>query len=253
MRRNSSVRTFLSEDDLALGAAQEFTRLVNTSIETRGICRVVLSGGETPRRLYRHLANDPYARSLDWRRVHVFFGDERVVPPTDPQSNYGMAHQEFLSHVEIPDRNIHRIFGELNPDEAARRYQQEIEQAFDHRDARFDLVLLGLGEDGHTASLFPGTSAILEEHLLACPVYIPRLEGWRVTLTFRTINNALRVVFLVAGGKKASILKRILATQQPESDLSAAMVSPRDGTILWMVDSAAAGQTKDLPAPSSKH
>jgi 6-phosphogluconolactonase len=247
MTHNLSIRTFLSRDHLALGAAQEFVRLVNLAIETRGVCRVALSGGDTPRRLYSRLAKAPFAHALDWTKVHVFFGDERAVPPSDHQSNYGMVYHELLSHIDIPEGNIHRVLGELSPEEAARRYQQELEHEFEHQDVRFDIVLLGLGEDGHTASLFPRTKSVLEDISLVCSVYVPQMESWRITLTFRTINNAARVLFLVAGEKKASILERVLTAQQPERDLPATMVLPKEGTMMWMVDNDAAANVKGRP------
>ena len=240
-----SVRTFLSNDHLSLGAAQEFVRIVNSAIEAREICTVALSGGETPRSMYSRLAKAPFAHSVDWSKVHLFFGDERTVPPTDRQSNFGMVDHELLSHLDIPEGNIHRIQGELDPDEAAHRYQQELEEEFGHQEVRFDLVLLGLGEDGHTASLFPQTKSLDEEQSLVCSVYVPRLESWRISLTFRTLNNARRVLFLVAGGKKASILARVLETKEATKELPATLVMPKEGTLLWMVDQDAAMSLSD--------
>jgi 6-phosphogluconolactonase len=242
-----TIRTFLSEDHLALGAVQEVVRLVNSAIETRGICRIALSGGETPRRLYGRLAKAPFAAALDWNKVHVFFGDERAVPPSDPQSNFGMVDHELLSHIDIPGMNIHRIHGELSPEEAARRYQMELEDEFEHQEVRFDLVLLGLGEDGHTASLFPKTRSVLEELSLVCSVYVPLFESWRITLTFRAINDARRVLFLVAGGKKAAVLDRVLSAPEPIMDLPATMVLPKEGTLMWMIDGEAAMKVKERP------
>jgi 6-phosphogluconolactonase len=244
-----TIRSFLSLDHLSLGAAQEFVRVVNSAIESRGVCYVALSGGETPRSLYSRLANEPFAHAVDWTKVHLFFGDERAVPPTDPQSNFGTVDREFLSHIDIPERNVHRILGEVSPDEAAHRYQQELEDVFGHKEVRFDLILLGLGEDGHTASLFPRTKSIDEEQSLVCSAYVPQLESWRISLTFRTINNARRVLFLVSGAKKASILEKVLNTKVATKDLPATLVMPKEGTLLWMVDKEAAANLKNHLGP----
>jgi 6-phosphogluconolactonase len=244
MMYHPTIRTFLSSDHLSLGAAQEFVRLVNMAIESRGVCYVALAGGETPRRMYRRLARAPFTHSVDWSRVHVFFGDERAVPPTNHQSNFGMADQELLSHIDIPQSNVHRILGELSPKVAARRYQRQLEETFGPQEVRFDLILLGLGEDGHTASLFPRTTSMDEEESLVCSVYVPQLESWRISLTFRTINNGRRILFLVAGGKKASILDRIFNAKQATKEIPATLVMPKEGTLLWMVDNDAAANIK---------
>jgi 6-phosphogluconolactonase len=249
MTSHPTIQTFLSLDHLSLGAAQEFVRVVNSAIETRGVCFVALSGGETPLSLYSRLANEPFAHSVDWTTVHLFFGDERAVPPTDPHSNFGMVDRELLSHIDIPERNVHRILGEVTPDEAAHRYQQELEDVFGHSEARFDLILLGLGEDGHTASLFPRSKSVDEDQSLVCSSFVPQVEGWRVSLTFRTINNARRVLFLVSGAKKASILDKVLNTKMATKDLPATLVMPKEGTLLWMVDKDAAADLKNRLGP----
>ena len=239
-----SIRTFLSNDHLSLGAAQEFVRIVSSAIESRGLCYVALSGGETPLGTYRRLGKAPFAHAVNWRKVHLFFGDERTVPPTDCRSNFGNVDLELLSHIDIPYGNVHRIVGEINPEEAARRYERELEVTFGQQGVRFDLVLLGLGEDAHTASLFPRTKSVDDEQSLVCSVYVPQLESWRISLTLRTINNARRVIFLVAGSKKASILERVLKAQQPPKELPATLVMPKEGTLLWMVDQDAAVNIK---------
>ena len=244
MTPHPTIRTFLSADHLSLGAAQEFVRIVNSTIETRGTCSVALSGGETPRRMYSRLAKAPFAHAVDWSKVHLFFGDERTVPPTDHNSNFGMIDLEFLAHIDIPYGNVHRMVGEIDPEEAARHYERELEKAFGQKEVRLDLVLLGLGEDGHTASLFPKTKSIDDGQSLVCAVYVPQLESWRISLTFRTLNNARWVLFLVAGSKKASILERVLSAQQPTKDLPATLVMPKEGTLLWMVDHDAAMNIK---------
>ena len=244
------IQTFLSSDHLSLSAAQEFIDIVNSAIETRGVCFVALSGGETPRRMYSRLARAPFAHSVDWSKVHLFFGDERTVPPTDHQSNYSMVDHELLSHIDIPEPNVHRILGEISPEEAARRYERELQEAFGQKEARFDLILLGLGVDGHIASLFPGTRALVEEQHSVCSNYIPQLESWRVSLTFPVINAARQIVFLVSGIAKAAILRGVLGAKSPSRDLPATMVLPKEGTLQWMIDADAASQIKGLPGVS---
>jgi 6-phosphogluconolactonase len=244
MMPHSSIRTFLSGDHLSLGAAQEFVHIVNSAIESRGACSVALSGGETPRRMYKRLAKAPFAHAVDWSKVHLFFGDERTVPPTDHDSNFGMVDFELLSHIDIPYGNVHRMVGEINPEEAARRYELELEGEFGEREVRLDLVLLGLGEDAHVASLFPRTKAFEDSQSLVCSVYVPQLESWRISLTLRAINNARRILFLVAGSKKASILERVLNALEPTKELPATLVLPKEGTLLWMVDQDAAVNIK---------
>lgn len=225
--------------------------MVNLAIETRGICYVALSGGETPRSMYGRLGRAPFMHSVDWSKVHLFFGDERAVPPTDQQSNFGMIDHEFISRIEIPATHVHRILGEISPEEAALDYERELEEAFGGQEVRFDLVLLGLGEDGHTASLFPAALSAEREEGMVCPVYVPLLDSWRVSLTLRVINNARRILFLVSGANKSSTLKRVLEAQEPTAELPATFVLPKEGTLLWMVDNDAAAEIKGQPGLES--
>ena len=240
MMPSASIRVFKSRDLLELKAAEEIIRIIGIAIKDRGTCSVALSGGETPRHIYARLATEPSAKSLNWSNVHLFFGDERSVPPTDPLSNFGMVERELISHIDIPASNIHRIMGEIRPDDAARQYTADLKTAFAREDVRFDLFLLGLGEDGHTASIFPRTSSVEELHDLVCSTYVPQLETWRVSLTLRTINHARCVLFLVSGAKKARVLGRVLNAERPIKDLPATMVGPNNGTLQWMVDADAA-------------
>jgi 6-phosphogluconolactonase len=167
--------------------------------------------------------------------VHVFWGDERCVPPDHPDSNYGMASRALLEPVEIPSENVHRILGELPPAEAAVAYRTELLEVLGE-EGRFDLILLGLGTDGHTASLFANTTAIEERERGVVAVYVRELTSWRVTLTLPVINAARQVVFLVSGAAKAPVLARVRAGEA----LPAGMVQPEDGRLTWLVDRQAA-------------
>lgn len=242
---SASIRVFPSRDLLELNAAKEIVRIIGAAIRDRGTCSIALSGGETPRRIYARLARAPFANSLDWSKIHLFCGDERAVPPTDPKSNYGMVNRDLISHIDIPLSNIHRIQGELDPEDAARKYEEDLKAAFVAGDVRFDLVLLGLGEDGHTASIFPRTRSVEESRDLVCSTYVPQLESWRISLTLHTINHARHTLFLVSGAKKAAIVDRVLSIDSPSKDLPATMVAPYTGTLQWMMDTEAATDFMD--------
>jgi len=200
---------------------------------------VALSGGSTPRATYTLLASDEFAARVDWPRVHVLWGDERCVPPDHPESNYRMARETLLDKIPIPAENVYRIRGELPPDQAATAYQAELE-AILGTIGRFDLILLGMGEDGHTASLFPGTAAIHEQTRWVVAHYVDKLSAWRVTLTPVVINAAARVTFLVSGAGKAERLREVLDGPHQPDVLPAQIVRPTGGRLLWLADAAAA-------------
>lgn len=222
---------------LAHRAADRFVSFASTAIAERGRFTVALAGGSTPEPVYALLAERPRAQKIDWARVEVFWGDERCVPPDHPDSNYRTARQALLDSVPIPEKNVHRIQGELPPEEAAAAYRLELQ---DHlgADGRFDLVLLGMGPDGHTASLFPGTGAIREQEHSVVAVYVEKFDAWRVTLTLPVINAARHVVFLVSGEEKAHALARVYA----RDPLPAAVVKPASGRLSWLVDRDAAAR-----------
>ncbi len=233
---------------LAQSAAAEFTRLAQSAIEHRGRFSVALAGGSTPEKLYRLLASPPFAGQIDWARVEVYWSDERCVPPDDPQSNYRMARLALLEQVPLPPENIHRLQGELDPRLAAFQYEEWLRSAFatpaatgaESPVASFDLILLGMGEDGHTASLFPHQNAVHEDWRWVVAEQIQKLDTWRLTFTPPLINAAANVIFLVAGEHKAESLKQVLqGPYQPEL-LPAQVVKPTNGRLLWLVDAAAA-------------
>lgn len=227
---------------LAEAGALEFARAAKDAFEDRGIFHAVLAGGSTPRALYARLTRPPFRGSIRWDRVRFFFGDERCVPPDHERSNYRMAREALFDPLGIPAARVFRMKGEADPARAARDYEAAIRRRFAGHRARFDFVLLGLGEDGHTASLFPETAALAERRSLVAANEVPKLSEWRLTLTFRALNAARRVVFLVSGPEKATAAAKILKKQRGYRDLPAAGVAPRRGTLLWLLDEAAASK-----------
>jgi 6-phosphogluconolactonase len=234
-----SVNIYESSEELAEAAAQEFAARAGEAIDQRGRFAVVLAGGSTPKATYEILARD-YADRIDWSNVHFFFGDERSVPPDHEDSNYRMAREALLDHV--PAGSVHRMQGELPPDEAAEAYEQELRDFFGSEELpRFDLILLGTGGDGHTASLFPETAA-LEVHdrwVVANPAL--KLETTRITLTVPVINAARAVYFLVAGEGKAGPVAEILEGTPDPRQYPATLIQPQGGPK-WMLDRPAASE-----------
>ena len=236
----SRVLVFDSQRELETAVAGEFLRIVNAALGSRPLCHVALSGGGTPRGVYRLLGKGPENTEIDWTRVHLYFGDERMVPPTDEESNYRMVYAELISRIPIPAENVHRIRGEMPAPEAAASYAKELSAIFTGKDNTFDLVLLGVGEDGHTASLFPGTDAVNETNEPVTAVYVPSHGAWRTTLTLPIINRSRDVRFIVAGSGKAEIIRRLLSADAPTGDLPASLIRPETGTLRWMLDREAA-------------
>ena len=231
-----SVKVFDTPEDLAAAAAGAFTEKAAEAIARRGRFAVALAGGSTPKSTYEVLARD-YASAVDWPRVHVFFGDERTVPPDHEDSNYRTAREALLDHV--PVGSVHPMRGELPPEEAAALYERELRAFFGEEPPVFDLIMLGIGGDGHTASLFPETSAleVTDRTVVANPVL--KLGTTRITLTAPVLKAAREVFFLVAGEGKAEALKEILRGDADPREYPAKLVQPPGGPT-WMVDRAAA-------------
>ncbi|MGC1375954.1 MAG: 6-phosphogluconolactonase [Anaerolineales bacterium] len=239
------IEIFPNAAALAQHAAGQFTALAEFAIRKRGRFAVALSGGSTPKPMNALLAAPPFATRIDWSKVYVFWSDERCVAPQDAESNYGNAREALLIHVPIPPENIQRVFGELAPEHAAQKYEDKLREFFAGKAPRFDLVLLGLGEDGHTASLFPGAPAVRENSRWALAVKhstppLPLVD--RVTLTPPVINAAANVTFLVTGAAKAERLRQVLRDQYNPDRLPAQVVRPKDGKLFWFLDEAAAGK-----------
>jgi 6-phosphogluconolactonase len=228
---------------LAEAAARAIVEVATDAVNAHGRFTVALAGGSTPRATYERLARPPLVDRVPWDRTWVFFGDERGVPPDHPDSNYRMAHQALLARVPIPPAQVARIHGEAeDPEGAAQDYARRIGQVFECRRGelpRFDLILLGMGVDGHTGSLFPGSPVLKEVFRPVAAVHATAASiPQRVTITFPVINAAAHVMFLVAGAEKAKGLKAVLT--EPASALPAAMVQPANGRLVWLLDRAAA-------------
>ncbi len=227
------------------GAAEVLDGLAAADREGRPF-RIALSGGRTPRGVYEALAAGGDG-AIPWRRAEIFFGDERHVPPDHPDSNYRMAREALLSRVPVPESQVHRVPSELpDAEQAAAEYERTIRGAFrlPSPDAlpRFDLVLLGLGADGHTASLFPGSPALEERRRLVAAPYVESMRTCRITLTLPVLNAAARVLFLVSGADKAATLRAVLDDRDPSPRLPAQLVKPTDGSLAWLVDHEAAAR-----------
>jgi len=236
------IRVYADYEAVSRAAAELFLRQANEAIKDRGRFSVALSGGHTPQRAYELLAGPPFNRLVDWGRVHVFWGDERCVPPDDPRSNARMAREKLLDHVPVPPGQVHPIACANSAKDGAQSYESLLQSFFDGGPKRFDLVFLGLGTDGHTASLFPGTPAVLEKDRWVTEVYSEKDEIYRVTLTAPILNQALVLAFIASGASKAEVLREVL-TQRPESErFPARLIEPdcHGGKLYWLVDRNAA-------------
>ena len=225
------------------GSADFIVRSAAAAIAERGLFTIALSGGGTPRQIYARLATADYRGRIAWGKVHIFFGDERCVPPDDARSNYRMAREAWFDHAPIPAENIHRIRGEDAPALEASRYEHDIAGLC--RSARFpafDLILLGLGDDGHAASLFPGTAAVRETTRGVVAHYVAVTTTWRVTFTAPLINAARHVAFLAAGAGKAQMLWNVMAGPFQPDVWPAQLIQPAGGELHWLVDAAAAAK-----------
>jgi 6-phosphogluconolactonase len=239
----AEVEICADDDALMTAAAETVVRSAAEAIEEAGQSTIALSGGTTPKRLYQLLATPGYASRIDWLRVHVFFGDERCVPPNDPASNYRMAREALLDRVPLPPTNVHRMRGEADPAVGAADYERELRTVLGAR-SRLDLVLLGMGDNGHTASLFPGLTAVREHERWVVAEYVAEVGMWRLTLTPATINAAAEVVFLVSGAGKADMLARVVDGPRQPDQLPAQVVAPTNGQLRWLVDAAAAAKLR---------
>ena len=233
-----SVAIYPDKPQLAEAAADRFIEAVENAVGERGRCFIALAGGSTPRDLYSRLAARGGELGRGWENVHLLWGDERAVPPESADSNYRMAKEALLDHLPIPAANLHRIRGESDPGKAAAEYSETIQGLANP--LRFDLTLLGLGGDGHTASLFAGTPVLDERQEEVAAVFVDELKAWRITLTLPILNRSRQVVFLVAGASKADMVRRIHSLQSPSKAYPASLVQPGSGSLLWMLDEEAA-------------
>ena len=237
------IRVFPDPAGVAQAAAEIVASSAEQAIAARDSFSIALAGGSTPKLLYQILAAEPYRSRIEWPRVEVFFGDERCVPPDHKDSNYRTAKEALLSKVPIPGDNVYRMHGEdPDPEQAAKEYGLMLKEKFG--DGGLDLALLGMGADGHTASLFPGTPAIRERKHRVVAQFVENSttgQSWRITMTAPFLNRSGQVLFLVTGAEKAGTVSRVLEGPPEPENLPSQLISPVDGTLIWLLDAGAAG------------
>lgn len=241
------IKYYVEPDAAALAgrAAQYFTEMAGEAVADRGRARIAISGGSTPKAVFELLADptQPWLSRMPWNSLDLYWVDERCVPPGHQDSNYRMTREALLDQVPLRTKQIHRIKGELEPEVAADRYESELRDSFRLKGAqtpRFDLIALGMGSDGHTASLFPRTAALREMNRLVAANRVPQLDTWRITLTWPVINHASSVFFLVTGEDKAKILKEVLTGPRDQERLPSQLIWPVSGILTFILDKAAA-------------
>ncbi len=231
-------------DTLSQQAAQYVVRIASESIAAHGRFTIALSGGTTPRKLYTLLGSEPYSSQIDWQLVHIFWGDERCVPPDNPDSNYSMAQEVLLSKIPIPALQVHRMPADQpGRDAASQAYTTEMQRTFGtHGIPGFDLIQLGMGSEGHTASLFPHQASLHEKQRLVMPVSVPKPPPDRLTFTPPLLNAARNILFLVTGSDKAVALQAVLEGEYQPEEYPAQIVRPPNGEVVWMLDKAVAAK-----------
>jgi len=245
-RTEVEYRVYDGADALSRAAAEHFLEAVQAAVRTKGVARIAISGGSTPKRTFELMANPAgkFAAAMPWAQIELYWVDERMVPPTDKDSNYRMTREALLDKVPLKPERIFRIEGELDPEQAAARYESAIRNHLRLEGAQgpvFDVLALGMGPDGHTASLFPHTQAINEMIRIAVANYVPQQkDSWRVTLTWPVINEARDVFFLIAGKDKAQPLHDVLLGKYDPEILPSQLIQPRNGRLLMLLDKDAA-------------
>jgi 6-phosphogluconolactonase len=243
MNPNPNAFIFDTPEQVARAAAERFVDYSIASIREHGSFAVALAGGSTPRRAYELLGENEFKSRVDWSRVYLFFGDERMVPPSSPESNYHMVNEALLTRITIPTANVHRIIGETTPAASAVSYEAELRSFFGAVEwPLFDLVLLGMGADGHTASLFPGSAALKEETKWVVTTRQPQTGQDRISLTLPAINHAAAVLFLVTGKEKAHCLAKVFSAPKPQQPLPGQLINPETSLTTWLLDKLAASE-----------
>jgi 6-phosphogluconolactonase len=237
---NKMLHIYKTVDETIMGLANYFVQTVNVAIKEKGRCTVVLSGGNSPKKLYELLASVDYGRQIDWDKIYFFFGDERYVPFTDPENNGNIVKKTLFEPLMIADANIFYINTAVPPDDSAKKYSQRILSYFKNNPVRFDLILLGLGDNAHTASLFPHTTVLKEKKALVSAVYIEELSSYRITMTAALINEAHAIAFLVYGDAKAKAVHNVLEGEKNFETYPAQLIVPEEAIIHWFLDEDAA-------------
>jgi len=240
MKPQSEIQIFKTSAELAKAAGRLIIDAAKNAINMRDRFVIALSGGHTPGQLYTHLSKPPFRDQIPWDKTFVFWGDERCVPQDDEQSNAHMARTLLLDHIDIPTTNINTVPADLPPIKAAIEYEHTIKKFFGEAPPRFDLIILGLGENGHTASLFPQSDAVYENTSLVREVYVAEQKMFRITMTANLINQARNIVFLIEGENKAEILKTVLTAPYQPDKYPAQLIKPENGNLYWYTDNKAA-------------
>jgi len=256
MGRKLTIKYYVEPDPAALArrAACHLVEMVSECAEANGRARIAISGGSTPKAAFQLLAdpNEPYRKRMPWEDLELFWVDERTVPPDHPESNFRMTKEALLDHVPLLSQQVHRMEGELPPEQAAARYESELRNTFRMEGAelpRFDLISLGMGDDGHTASLFPNTAALHEMSRLVTANQVPQKDTWRITLTWPVINHARSVFFLIAGADKAQRVHEVFTGPRDPERLPSQLIWPSGGILTLFLDKAAAAL---LPATNGE-
>lgn len=239
------INVFKTEDEVLDGLADYFVEVTAKSIKHHGQFSVALSGGNSPKKLYELLASPKFRDKVEWKKVHFFFGDERYVPHTDPQSNYLMAKKAILEPLDLSYRQIFPVNTSVSPEEAAARYTNDINLYFAGFDARFDLVLLGLGDNSHTASLFPHTPVLHDKTASVKEVFLDDQQVFRITMTAPLINQAHHIAYLVYGAGKAEAVHHVIEDKRDIENYPAQLIKPTDGDLQWFLDTSAASLLKN--------
>ena len=236
------LHIFKSADELNHAVAEWIVGLIKSTLSDSDRFCWLLSGGNTPKQLYTLLATDPYKKNINWSKLHIFFGDERVVPFSDERNNGNMAYQALLSHVPIPENQIHYIKTEVAAAESAKQYEQLIDDYFDKGSVTFDLSLLGIGDDAHTLSVFPGSNTIQETKRKAFSLYLSEQNMFRVTVSPQAVNASMNTAFLATGISKAAAVKHVLRDNYKPELYPAQLIMPQNNQLHWFIDQAAASQ-----------
>lgn len=236
------LHVYRDADEVCDALAAWIVTLIDKTLLVKEKFTVALSGGETPKKLYQKLATPPYNEKIKWDRVHIFWGDERVVDFDDKSNNAKMAYDNLLSKVDIPSAQIHKIWTDITSEESAKQYEKILRQYFDDKQTAFDLMLLGMGEDGHSLSLFPGSEILEDKQSWVCAFH-SKEKGERITLMPAVVNRSSAVAFLVTGGKKAKVLKEILDDSEAHK-YPAQLIQPLNNELHWFVDEEAAKYMK---------
>lgn len=238
------LHVFDSKELLSDNLAEWICDQAKATLQLRQYFSIVLSGGSTPKILYEKLASEKYRNLIDWKRVHVFWGDERVVPFSDERNNAKMAFDTLLNHVDIPKEQVHIMRTDIEPNIAAKEYAEMLQSFFQNKDFTFDLVLLGMGDDGHTLSLFPHSLILQDQSEAVKAVYNEQQEMYRITLMSNIVNKSRQIAFMVDGEKKAATLQKVLEGPYQPSEFPSQLISPVKGELHWFLDKEAAKNLK---------